>query len=125
MRVHYQGFMLVSVYLTNSTQFNLLRPSFVCVCVCMCVIFFFVHVCVCHQTRQCMMLSAAEDMRTTIYNSPLSQLRHTVLPHGAGACLCVCVRHCGCVCACFCVCNRVGYLKAGDCERDRQSRSCE
>lgn len=32
-----------------------------------------------------MMLSAAEDMRTTIYNSPLFQLRHTVLPYGTGA----------------------------------------
>lgn len=32
-----------------------------------------------------MMLSAAEDMRTTIYNSPLFQLRHAVLPYGTGA----------------------------------------
>lgn len=32
-----------------------------------------------------MMLSAAEDMRTTIYNSPLFQLRQTVLPYGTGA----------------------------------------
>lgn len=83
--VYYQVFILVSVYLTNSTQFT--RHSSVCVC----VWFFFWYTCVCHQTRQCMMLSAAEDMRTTIYNSPLSQLRHTVLPRGAGACLCVCV----------------------------------
>lgn len=32
------------------------------------------------------------------------------------------VRHCGRACACLCVCNRVGNLRVGDCERDRQSK---
>lgn len=101
---------------TSQTLLSTHSNSSVCVCA-------FLYTCVRHQTRQCMMLSAAEDMRTTIYNFPLSQLRHTVLPHGAGACLCVCV--CvsvqWCVHVCLCVCNRVGNLRVGDCERDRQS----
>lgn len=42
---------------------------------------------VCHQTRQGMMLSAAEDMRATIYNSPPSRRRRAVLARGAGVCL--------------------------------------
>lgn len=46
------------------------------------------------------MLSAAEDMRTTIYNSPLSQLRHIVLPRGAGVCLCARVIAAVHVCVC-------------------------
>lgn len=86
--------------LTNSIYTHL----FVCEHEFFCV-FLFLCTRVCHQTRQCMMLSAAEDMRTTIYNSPLSRLRHTVLPHGTGACaslwprvsafLCVCMQQSG------------------------------
>lgn len=82
---YYRPFILASVYLPNSTRSSL--DTHLCVCVCVTPLY----MCVCHQTRQCMMLSAEEDMRTTIYNSPLSQLRHTVLPCGAGACLCVCI----------------------------------
>ena len=63
--------------------------------------------CLCHQTRQCMMLSAAEDMRTTIYNSPQSQLSHTVLfvylHHWCCVCVCVSVWVYVCVCVCLCV----------------------
>lgn len=73
---------LLSLYLGECATHNSLYTH-----LCMCVIF--VYTCV-DQTRQCMMLSAVEDMKTTIYNSPLSQLRHTVLAHRAGAHLCVC-----------------------------------
>lgn len=72
-----------------------------------------------------MMLSAAEDMRTTIYNSPLFQLRQTVLPYGTGARdhARASLRQCGVVffCVCVCACGIVGNLgkrKVGD---DRQS----
>lgn len=116
--VHFCMYYLMSVYLTNASPYTLRL-------ICLCVRIFCTRVCVCHQTRQCMMLSAAEDMRTPIYNSTLSQLRHTVLPHGAGACLCVCVSAWWRVHVCLCVCNRVGNLRVGDCECDRQSERGE
>lgn len=86
--------------------------------------YLYVCMCVCHKTRQCKMLSAVEDMRTTIYNSPLSLNRHTVLPRGVGACLL-----CASLLSCLSACNRVRNLRVdGDRECGRQGRkgtSCE
>lgn len=79
--------------------------------VCVCCFFFWTRVY--HQTRQAMMLSAAEDMRATIYNSTLSQLRHTVLPRGTGAWSCVCIILA--IWGFLCVCTG-----EGDCGLDRQ-----
>ena len=111
----------------NSTN----TPLFACVCV-----MFFLRVCVC----VCVCVSSEPDSAWCyqqqriwglLFITPLYlKRRHTVLPRGVGArlCVCVCARACAChrglcmcVGPCLCVtCNRVGNLRAGDCERGAQ-----